>query len=226
MKFETLRFMRIVFETRFHGSLFYEDQRKGLFQDLTEKFSEIRVGPNVIEVRNPQRYFKLFAEWNRAGSSMEDITNFANFRDETHNFLTKLYEALKIKKMRRTGVRFFYVLPSAESYFDLKQGLTRLCYREQVIKAWGDKYDDMALVLVYKDGDNIYQLTLGAVEGEEVKAKCNLEYDIDNIPERGVLFDVDYYNMGPEITFTKRLIDQAHKLIKSKIEDFSKLLEE
>lgn len=225
MKVESLRFIKTIFEAKYEASLLYHDKRKELFQGLTEKFPAVGLGSNTIEVRNQTKQFKLFAEWNRAGSSMEDVTNFANFRDETHNFLTKLCEVFEIRRMKRIGVRFFYLLPSRESYYDLKKHLARICYQERIIKAWGDEYDDMALVLVYKDRDNFYHLRLGAVEGEEVIEKCGLEYDIDDVPERAILFDIDYYNMVPEIPWAQKFINQANKFVEPKTKEFIKLLE-
>jgi len=224
MELEESRLLKCAFEARFNASLLYHDKRKELFHGLTQKFPSIRIGSDVIEVRNDDKYFKIFSNWNRAGGSIENVTNFSNFRDEIGNFLPKLCETYQVKRMIRIGVRFFFISPSVNSYDSLKKELMKLCYQQNVIKAFGDAYQDMALVLNYGDGDNSYSIRMGMVQGDEIKNKCQIETDFKNIPEKGLLFDIDYFNISTETQNFRKFISNGHTLAEDKIDKFLDLL--
>lgn len=188
-----LKLQKVVIETRFNPSLLYEQKRMFILQPWTEKLPNVSQTPSTLNLASPERKMKVFCEWNRAGVDVEEVTNFANFRDESHNFLRSVLEGLIIKKINRIGVRHFFLYPWPENF----ESLNKLLVEQSVNEALNSSLPrrnvkDMALVLVYTDGDAQYRVATGPLSRKEFPD--HFAFELTKEIETAILIDHDYYS--------------------------------
>jgi len=218
----------VISEARYVPRLNYAQKRASVLQKWVDKLSgALRIGEDLVEVSDKSKYLMFFAQRDRAGSAMENVTNFAHFRDETRNFFNDLNEGFGIEDFRRLGVRHFYTLPSDKSFDQLNRTLAEIGLQKQIVSLLGKNQKDLAISLVYSDEENDYRVLFGPVTKSEIIDKATLRFPIpEELPDVGVLIDIDYYCNQRKKYDVRDFIQKAHRCAQKVAEGLAKKLEE
>ncbi len=193
MTFDDLRLNKVILQLRYDEGHLYWDRCGALLLDIQKEFPEWKweKGQEVGFLINTKRSMELLFNYSNIRFIQNEVENLNQFKEATGKIAPFIVEKLEIKKFKRVGNRYLYVLPleNPEQGKQIIQKSRFIQIPEGKLTLFGEKPVKTAFFVYIENKNSHYRIELGCIERIEVPK--NIKIDERFNPKYGLRIDVD-----------------------------------
>ena len=184
---------QLITEIRYTPTILFHENRIAVCYRLTDTFHHWTLDiakVEMYETPNKEESEKLFSFTNRGASILQkNVTDYESFRTLAERIFNNIIEGIRIPRIIRIGIRFFYITSSNLSFEILKDILCGRIYTQDAINTLSPNPTDLAFVVNFTQYNTNFHLVYGPVARNELRERFS--EPTGEFFEVGLMIDLD-----------------------------------
>ncbi len=194
MRFEDMQLNRVILELRYDEGYLYWDKCGEMLLDIHRQFPEWKwdgVSTELARLKNSLRNMELVFNYSNIRFIQNEVENLSQFKEAIDKIAPLITEKFEIKKFKRVGNRYLYILPleNPDQGKKIIQKSPLIKVPEDKLALFGENSDKTAFVIHFENKNLHYRIEF--VGTERVEMPTDIRIDERFNPKYGLRVDVD-----------------------------------
>jgi uncharacterized protein (TIGR04255 family) len=223
-----MKIRRAMFEMRFNPSLSFFDKMNLIGDALAKDYSEWKTDRVSIGLSDREKKIKILIESGRVAFDSDDFSSAESFFTRIRKGLNTYLQNVIIGDIKRTGIRFKYIIKVDFSFEELVEIMSEKIYNNKLGLLSDNSYEDLALVINFKKKDFKIHLISGPLKKDEIISRLQPafieQYDKTLEPDTSIFIDIDCFQENKNLKDIDNFVREGYNISSSIADDFVKYM--